>query len=965
VNYIALPPARRLRHTLVKLLTAGLASDGRAGALHYLLAGVLVAIAGYVRVLMAAVVPGIPYLSFFPATALAAILGGLGPGLFATVLSTVLVSYLFAPPFAPLTLRLTPELLFADLIFLVGGVLTSSAIHLMRKYHRNYVQAMVELRVVTQAEQRLERVAELLRKTGEIGRIGGWHLDLGTRRLTCSDEIFRISDMEFSPDPSVEQFIGCFVPEVRPAIYGAIRDAIRRGRNWDIETPYVTARGALLWVRTQGAAIFDSGRVVALAGAIQNITERKHIELALRNSENEYRALAESMPQIVWTALANGGASYFNQQWYDYTGLTPDESTDFGWSTAIHPDDLSSTWGLWRSAIIGRHEFSSECRLRRIDGTYRWWLIRSTPLCGACGTVQKWFGTCTDIEEMKNLEQELRIAATAFDSQEGVIITDANSTILKVNHAFSEITGYAPEEAIGQTPRLLRSGLHDKDFYAALWRCVERYGTWQGEVTDRRKNGEIFPNWLTVAAVRDGDGRITHYIGRMTDISMGKATEEKVRNMMFIDPLTQLPNLRNLQDNLRTVLQASAHTGMFGAVLLIDLDDFKALNNRLGHDVGDLLLVEVAQRLQGHLRTGDMVARLGTDQFLMLLPDMHPEMEATAAVAESVAHRIRSAISQPYSLNDQTVRVTACVGVTLFSGAAHSSDELLKLVEMALGRAKTDGRNTQCILDPKIRELVIAHEHLVQEFHHALSLDQLELHFQVQADGRQRYVGAEALIRWRHPELGLVPPAKFIPLAEESGLIIPIGQWVLETACARIRQWQETRRLDTLVLAINVSTRQFRQRDFVSQVVQALEASAIDPTRLKLELTESSVVADIEDAIEKMQVLKRYGVSFSLDDFGTGYSSLAYLSRLPLDQLKIDQSFVRNIGKQHSDGVIVQTIIGMARSLGMEVIAEGVETEEQRVYLEQHGCTLCQGYLFSKPLPLPEFEALLAAGESL
>jgi diguanylate cyclase (GGDEF)-like protein len=388
------------------------------------------------------------------------------------------------------------------------------------------------------------------------------------------------------------------------------------------------------------------------------------------------------------------------------------------------------------------------------------------------------------------------------------------------------------------------------------------------------------------------------------------------------------------------------------------MDNFKVLNDTLGHDKGDLLLKQVAQRLESCMREGDTVARLGGDEFVVMLEDLSEHALDAAAQTEVIGNKILTALNQPYQLAMHECHSTPSIGATLFNSHEQSIDELLKQADIAMYQAKSSGRNTLRFFDPQMQASISARVALEADLRLALAENQFKLYYQPQVCHNRQVIGAEVLIRWQHPLRGLVSPADFIPLAEETGLILHIGQWVLETACAQIKIWEGSVHNRHLQLAVNVSARQFRQVNFVEEVTHALQRNAINPDRLKLELTESLVLDDIHDSVRKMNALREVGVHFSMDDFGTGYSSLAYLTQLPLDQLKIDRSFIHNIGLKTTDAVIVQTIIGMANNLGMEVIAEGVETEAQRIFLEQHGCQVCQGYLFSKPIPIEQFESI-------
>lgn len=558
--------------------------------------------------------------------------------------------------------------------------------------------------------------------------------------------------------------------------------------------------------------------------------------------------------------------------------------------------------------------------------------------------------------ERRETEANLRIAAAAFESQEAMMITDANSVVLRVNRAFTDITGYAPEEVVGQTPRLLKSDRHPPEFYGEMWESISRTGSWQGEVWDRRKNGEIYPKWLTISAVKDSHGSVTHYIGTHYDITERKHAEDKIKELAFFDQLTGLPNRTLLQDRLKQTLAASLRKDNYGALLFIDLDNFKSLNDTMGHDIGDLLLKEVASRLRKSVREGDTVARLGGDEFVVVLSDLTSDERDAAAAAETVSEKILGALNQTFLLSDVQHHSSASIGVTLFKGIVASVDDLMKQADLAMYKSKEAGRNRVRFFDPTLESAV--RERVAMEADLRLALDnrQLLLHYQPQIAGKKQLIGAEVLVRWQHPTRGMVTPADFIPLAEETGLILPLGHWVLETACAQLAAWADQPSLSHLTLAVNVSARQIHHIDFVDQVLAILDCTGAKPQQLKLELTESLLVENIQDIIDKMFALKAKGVGFSLDDFGTGYSSLSYLKRLPLDQLKIDQSFVRDVLVDPNDAAIARTVITLAQSLSLGVIAEGVETEAHLEFLTSSGCHAYQGYFFSRPLPLERFE---------
>ncbi|MDX8400463.1 MAG: EAL domain-containing protein [Gallionellaceae bacterium] len=561
---------------------------------------------------------------------------------------------------------------------------------------------------------------------------------------------------------------------------------------------------------------------------------------------------------------------------------------------------------------------------------------------------------------LQEKNESLRIAASVFESQEGMMITDANNVILRVNSAFIKITGYSSLEVVGKTPCFLKSGRHDANFYASMWASLVEQGAWEGEVWNRRKSGEVYPERLTISAVKDENNAITNYVASFSDITQSKAAADEIEHLAFYDPLTQLPNRRLLRDRLRQSLASNSRSGYGGALLFIDLDDFKALNDTLGHDKGDLLLQQVAERLLSCVREGDTVARMGGDEFVVMLEDLsHLALDA-ASQAEAIGGKILKSLNQPYTLSLHEHRSTPSIGVTLFDNKQSELDELLKQADIAMYQAKKEGRNTMRFFDQAMQDAVMVRATMEADLRSAiLGKEQFRLYYQMQIDSTGCVLGAEALARWMHPLRGMISPAEFIPLAEDTGLILPLGHWVLSTACQQLADWAAQPATASLCLAVNVSGKQILTPTFVDEVLALVEFFKIGPARLKLEITESMLLGNVDDIIDKMNVLKAHGIDFSMDDFGTGYSSLQYLKRLPINQLKIDQSFVRDIATDNSDKAIIRTIIAMAIALDLDIIAEGVELEEQRKLLLEQGCMRFQGFLFGKPVPIAEFEAQL------
>ncbi|WP_434111943.1 bifunctional diguanylate cyclase/phosphodiesterase [Paraburkholderia caffeinilytica] len=707
----------------------------------------------------------------------------------------------------------------------------------------------------------------------------------------------------------------------------------------------------LTWLMMTGR-----GRAMRLASAMTQ---------ELRENEEKFRAIADcTVNWEVWWG-PDGKPRWINPSVREYTGYTVEECmamSDFA-GTLIYPEDRARVAPEFLKGLQGFRGDDLEFRCIRKDGSLVWLSVSWVPISDAKGDFIGFRTSGRDITERKQVETELRIAAVAFDSQEPMMITDANAKILRVNSAFTECTGYTAEEIVGQTPRILQSGRHSRAFFREMWEAIHRTGGWQGEIWDRRKNGEVYPKWLTISAVMRADGVVSHYVGTHHDITERKIAEEKIKELAFFDALTRLPNRTLLLDRLKQAITSSARSEACGALLFIDLDHFKTLNDTLGHDKGDLLLQQVAQRLASSVLENDTVARVGGDEFVVVLGSLHENRQEAASQTEAQGEKILSVLGMPYQLGEIEYRSTASIGATVFMGQQASIDELLKQADLAMYKSKERGRNAVCFFDPDMQTVVVERAALEAGLRNAIQEDQFLLHYQAQVDGA-RVTGVEALVRWQHPLRGIVSPADFIALAEETGLILALGGWVLEAACTQLAQWATRPEMDHLTIAVNVSVQQFREADFVDKVLATIRQTGARADRLKLELTESVLVDNAQDIIQKMAALKAKGVVFSLDDFGIGYSSLSYLKRLPLDQLKIDRSFVRDVLIDPNDAVIARTIVALAQSLGLGVIAEGVETEAQRDFLAAAGCHAYQGYYFCRPLPIDDFEAFFSRLES-
>ena len=728
--------------------------------------------------------------------------------------------------------------------------------------------------------------------------------------------------------------------------------------------PYEVVRkdGSTFPALLSASAIYDAqGDYLSSRGMVVNITERALAQARILESETRYRALFEHMNagfvlfEVVQDAkgmpvdLAILAA---NTSFEKTTGVKLQEAIGKRLTEAVPgiEKDAADWIGTYaRVALTGEpRQFEQTSDLLGV--TYA--VSAYQPAPKQCAV------TFQDITKRKEAESELRLSAVAFQTQEGIMVTDANSVILRVNDAFVQITGYKPEECIGKTPGILRSDKQDSAFFKEMWHRIATTGSWEGELWNRRKDGALYLQRLVITAVRDVQGKVVNYVGTFTDITMHRAAAEEIRDLAFYDTLTRLPNRRLFMDRLHQAMTASVRSGRKGALLLLDLDNFKMVNDTLGHDMGDSLLQQVAERITYSLREGDTVARLGGDEFVVLVVDLGEDPLDVAEKAKEIGTKLLAQLNRGFQLGDVRHHNTPSIGVTIFSGKERA-EEIMKQSDIAMYHSKRAGRNTLRFFDQKMQEAINAHASLERDLRIALDQDQFKLFYQIQVDGSRCPVGAEALIRWSHPDRGIISPAEFIPIAEESDLILGIGDWVLEAACAQLSAWGRDPATRDLVLSVNVSSRQLRHPSFVERLGDTIARHDAQVSHLKLEITESMLLEDSESTIVVMDRLSALGVHLTLDDFGTGYSSLSYLKRLPIDQIKIDQSFVRDLATNPNDVALVRTIIAMAHNLHISTIAEGVETDEQLKLLANFACDAYQGYLFGKALPNAQFESLV------
>jgi len=823
------------------------------------------------------------------------------------------------------------------------------------------------------ADMELRESEERYRATFEQIGLGITHSSFDGRIMRCNARFaeFLGYALEEVAGLSIEHMTA---PEDRAAcadIEGPVHFGTAQSAS--IEKRFIRKDGSLTWGKVTLSIRRDKdGRAQHFIALVEDINALKaaegrltKVQDELRLSEERYRtAFQTSLDAVNINRVDDGSYVECNKAFFDIIGYTRQELVGHS----------SVELGIWvdpgdRNKMVDAIRLEGSCRdlearFRRKNGEVFWGRMSASPI--DIDGVPCVLTISRDISDAKAAELMLAEATKALRTSEeryrkvfqtsldAITLTRIdNRQYIDVNQAFLDVMGFERDEVIGKTPEELNIWTDPRD-KENLTESINRTQEFRNvEVQFRKKNGETCWGLMSVSTIQIEGVRCALAIAR--DVSHAKEAEDAIRNLAFYDTLTSLPNRRLLLERLQQALSASTKAGRMRALLFVDLDNFKTLNDTLGHQTGDLLLQEASRRLSACVRETDTVGRLGGDEFVLMLEDLSEVQEEAAAQAKAVSEKVLFTIAQPYMLDGRVCRSSASIGISLFGDRRENSSEVLQQADIAMYQAKAAGRNTMRFFAPALQAAVNTRATLEEELRQAIRSSQFVLYYQPQID-RNRLIGAEALIRWNHPVRNILPPGEFISLAEETGLILPIGKWVLDTACMQIAAWTASRQTAHLSISVNISARQFRQVDFVAQVLTALDRSGANPRNLKLELTESMLVENVEDVIEKMTELKSHGLRFSLDDFGTGYSSLAYLKRLPLDQLKIDRSFVRDILVDESSAAIAQTIVSLSRAMGLPVIAEGVETEAQREFLTRIGCHSFQGFLFSQPLPLIEFE---------
>lgn len=694
--------------------------------------------------------------------------------------------------------------------------------------------------------------------------------------------------------------------------------------------------------------------------ALNNLAHRV-LAQQLHESEERWNFALEGSGDGVWDWNTQTSQMFYSQAYWNILGFGPGEAEasveDF--DARIHPEDKPEVQESIVQVLQGAiPHFHREYRLRCKDGSYKWILSRGKVANrNADGQPIRVIGTITDITTRKSAENDIQLAAQVFQrSSEAIAITDHENRILAANHAFTEITGYTLDEVIGQNPKIFASGRHDRAFYQNMWSSLSTTDHWHGEIWNRRKNGDIFPEWLSITAVRDDAGQVLRHIAMFSDISEIRNTEKHIHQLSNYDTLTGLPNRNLFQERIEQAIAAAQLNRSSVALLSLDFDRIKQINESLGHTAGNQLLQLVAERLRETLPMQSTATHHSGDMFHILLPGMD------GGGTERMARSIVNDLSRPYSLDGNEIMATPNIGVSIFPNDGIDPGTLIQNAETAMFRAKSNDRNRYQFFTPEMNARSLQRITMENSLLHALEREEFLIHYQPQVDLKSGLVvGAEALLRWQHPEMGMVSPNAFIEMAEETGVIVPLGEWLIRNICRQIQVWQQAG-VRVIPISINISLRQFRQ---FRKIENILRDSGVNPFFLEIELTESTIMHDVDETAQIIRRIKQQGIRIAVDDFGVGYSTLAYLKRFHIDKLKIDQSFMRELVDSADDSAIVRAIISMAHSLRLEVVAKGIETQKQLDFLKVLNCGQIQGYLFSKALPPEDFAALLREKKAL
>lgn len=722
------------------------------------------------------------------------------------------------------------------------------------------------------------------------------------------------------------------------------------------EKEYVRKDGRLIPIRLNGMLITGADGQNYIWSIVEDVTEWKRVHIALSESEERYRRIVETSNEGIWSVDVEFRTTFVNTAICQLLGYAPEEMLGCIVTQFVFEEDLPD---LKRQLELHKQKINSqyELRFRHKDSHICWFSINSTALMDDQGNFAGSFAMFTDITERKRAEDDIRLAALVYQaSSQAMMVTDADNHIITVNPAFTDVTGYEQKESLGQNPKILSSGRHDKAFYQTMWASLNTTGKWQGEIWNRRKNGEIFPEWLTINTIYQADGSVHRRVALFSDITKEKENEDLIWRQANYDMLTDLPNRRMVYDRVNEEIKKIRRDRKHLAVLFIDLDRFKEVNDTLGHEIGDILLKEAGQRMTNCVRESDIIGRLGGDEFVIILNDLDDINNVG-----QIANKLLDNLAAPYQLGIEMAYISASIGITIYPEDATEAVTLLKNADQAMYAAKRQGRNCFHYYTPAMQDAANARMRLTNDMHIALADNQFKVYYQPIVELATGHIyKAEALVRWQHPRLGLVSPADFIPIAEDTGQIIEIGDWVFCQAAAQSAYFRESYHPE-FQISVNASPVQFKA-DFANRLpwFDHLNALGLSGHSIVVEITEGLLMETREEIKSHLLALRDNGMQVALDDFGTGYSSLSYLKKFDIDYLKIDQSFVRNLVPDSNDMALCEAMVVMAHKLGIKVIAEGVETQEQRILLKQIGCDYGQGYLWSKPVPSDEFEALLS-----
>ncbi len=801
-----------------------------------------------------------------------------------------------------------------------------------------------------QTQHKLQEKQIKLQLALDAGKICTWDFD-AQNYLVITDarmaELFSVDQALAEKGIALKFLLELVSPDDHQLIYNAINHTISTGDNLsvefrilrDTETSYFKALGE--------AKRNKKNEITGIVGVLADITSDRKNLLSFKRSQKQLIEAQHIARMGTWELNAKTLRAIWSQEIHQLLGTNAD--MDIGLEilqSYVHEED----WPRVKKSLLGaisenlNHEI--EYRISARDGSIHWVYCKAKNKTDKSGKVTRLKGILQDITERKRWDEQLRLSSTVFNnSLEGILVTDVNGKIVDVNPAFSDITGYSRHEIIGLSTNIFKSGHHDDDFYNQMWQSLHDTGQWRGEIWNRRKNGSVYPEWENISSVYDEQGNKTHYVSVFSDISQIKSSQIKLDHLAHHDALTDLPNRLLLNERLNQAIKHAHRVSSKLAVFFLDLDNFKHINDSLGHPTGDHLLKTVTRKLLNTVRQDDTVARIGGDEFVILLEDLDRPEDAVL-----MADKLLAIFQQSFELEDHQIGITASLGICLFPEDGQDAETLLRNADSAMYLAKNEGRNTYQFYTAELTRNAFERVLLENSLRKAIEKQEFKLYYQPQFNlGNLELIGFEALIRWQHPDLGVVSPVKFIPIAEDSGLIIPIGKWVLNEACRQAKQWLENG-LTFGKIAVNISGPQLHRGNLIDDVKNALEQSGLPATYLEIEITESFIMQQAKEAIQQLNILKDMGITISIDDFGTGYSSLSYLKQLPIQKLKIDQSFVRDIPHDSNDMAIANAIIAMGKSLDLTVIAEGVETIQQAEFLQNFGCQEVQGFLYSWPL---------------